>query len=92
MIDEDNGCIKKSKLIITVKTLSTYNDRSWVAAKQTNKQTNTYSKTQKFTNILKEEKYILTHRRKNRLIADTRTQRVKQKMKNEAPYVLLSLK
>ena len=39
MIDEDNGCIKKSKLIITVKTLSTYNDRSWVAAKQTNKQT-----------------------------------------------------
>ena len=90
MIDEDNGYIKKSKLIITVKTLSTYNDRSWVAAKQTNK--HTYSKTQKFTNILKEEKYILTHRRTNRLIADTRTHRVKQKMKNEAPYVLLSLK
>ena len=39
MGDEDNGCIKKSKLIITVKTFSTYNDRTRVAAKQTNKQT-----------------------------------------------------
>ena len=46
MIDEDNGCIKKSKLIITVKTLSTYNDRSWVAAKQTNKQTYIFKDTE----------------------------------------------
>ena len=90
MGDEDSGCIKKLKLIITVKTLSTYNDRTRVAAKQTNK--HTYSETQKLTNILKDEKYILTRRRTNRLIADTRTQRVKQKMKNGAPYVLLSLK
>ena len=36
MIDENNGCITKSKLTITVKTLSKYNDRSRVAAKQTN--------------------------------------------------------
>ena len=36
MIDENNGCITKSKLTLTVKTLSKYNDRSRVAAKQTN--------------------------------------------------------
>ena len=35
---------------------------------------------------------ILTNRCTSRLTVDTRTQRVKQKMKNEAPYVLLSLK
>ena len=44
MIDENNGCITKSKLTITVKTLSKYNDRNRVAAKQTNKQT--YSETE----------------------------------------------
>ena len=37
MIDENSGCITKSKLTITVKTLSKYNDRSKVAAKQTNR-------------------------------------------------------
>ena len=35
MIDENNGCITKSKLKITVKTLSKYNYRSRVAATQT---------------------------------------------------------
>ena len=40
MIDENNGCITKSKLTIAVKTLSKYNDRSRVATRQTNKQTN----------------------------------------------------
>ena len=80
MIDENNGCITKSKLIITVKTLTKYNDRSRVAAKQTNKH--------------KKGKYILTNRRTSRLTVDTRRERerVKQKMKNEAPYVLLLLK
>ena len=32
MIDENNGCITKSKLTITVKTLTKYNDPSRVAA------------------------------------------------------------
>ena len=36
MTDENNGFITKSKLTIIVKTLSKYNDRSRVAAKQTN--------------------------------------------------------
>ena len=40
MIDKSNGCITKSKLTITVKTLNKYNDRSKVAPKQTNKRTN----------------------------------------------------
>ena len=34
MIDENNDCVTKSKLTITVKTLCKYNDRSRVAAKQ----------------------------------------------------------
>ena len=91
MIDENNGCITKSKLTIKVKTLI-YNNRNKVAAKQTNKQT--YSVIQKLTNIqikriLKEQKYLLTNRRTSRITVDTGTQRVKQKIKNEAPYVLL---
>ena len=65
MIDENNGCVKKSKLIITAKTFNKYNDWSSVAAKQTD------SETQKLTNmyvenILKEEKDKLTNRRTNR--------------------------
>ena len=91
MIDENNGCITKSKLTIKVKTLI-YNNRNKVAAKQTNKQS--YSVIQKLTNIqikriLKEQKYLLTNRRTSRITVDTGTQRVKQKIKNEAPYVLL---
>ena len=38
MIDENNGCVTKSKLRITVITLSKNNDWGRVAAKQTNKQ------------------------------------------------------
>ena len=58
---ENNGCVKKSKLTITVNILSKYNQRSRVAAKQANKQT--YSETQNLRNIqvekiLQEEKYI----------------------------------
>ena len=35
MIDENNDCVTKSKLTLTVKTPSKYNDRRRVAAKQT---------------------------------------------------------
>ena len=35
----NNGCVTKSKLATTVKTLSKYSNRSRVASKQTNKQT-----------------------------------------------------
>ena len=38
MIDENEDCVIKSKLTITVKTVSKYNERSRVAAKQANKQ------------------------------------------------------
>ena len=38
MIDENEDCVTKSKLTITVKTVSKYNERSRVAAKQANKQ------------------------------------------------------
>lgn len=37
MIDENKNCVTRSKLAITLKTLSTYNDWSRVAAKQTNR-------------------------------------------------------
>ena len=39
-----------------------------------------------------EEKYILAKRCTSRLTVHTGTQRLKQKIKNEAPYVLLLLK
>ena len=94
MIDENNTCITKSKLTITVKAFSKYNDRSRVAAKGIKKK---YSEAQELTNIqieniLKEEKYILTNRRTSRLTVETSTQRVKEKMKKGAPYVLLLFK
>ena len=47
MIDKNNNFVIKSKLTITVKTLSEYNDRSRVAAKQTNKQTDSDTKIDK---------------------------------------------
>ena len=43
MIDEINDCVTKSKLTTTVKTISKYNDRSRVAAKQTNRLRDTES-------------------------------------------------
>ena len=41
--DEDEDFASKSKLPITVKTLSKYNERIRVTAKQTNTQTNTHT-------------------------------------------------
>ena len=41
--DEDEDFASKSKLPITVKTLSKYNERIRVTAKQTNKQTNKHT-------------------------------------------------
>ena len=38
MIDENEDYVAKSKLTITVKTFTKYNDKNRVAAKQTNKQ------------------------------------------------------
>ena len=43
------------------------------------------NKKNKKIKILKEEKHILTNRRTSRLTVDTCTERVRQKMKNEAP-------
>ena len=47
MIDENNNCVTKSKLTITVKTPSKYNDQRRVAAKQT--------KTNRRTRVLNKE-------------------------------------
>ena len=56
----NDNYVTKSNLTITVKTLTKYNDRSRVAAKQTNKQTD--SETKKLTNIqaekLKKKTYL----------------------------------
>ena len=38
MIDKNKDCVTKSKLTITVKAFSKYNDTSRLAVKQTNKQ------------------------------------------------------
>ena len=46
MIDENNDCITKLKLTITVKTLSKYNVRSNLVTKQINKQTNRFRNTE----------------------------------------------
>ena len=89
MINEINDRVAKSKLKITVKALSKTSDWSRVTAKQTNKQTQRHRNRQTFRqiNILKEQKNTLTDNN-----TDTRTEKVKQKIKNEAPYVLLLLK
>ena len=55
MIVDDNY-VTKSNLTITVKTLTKYNDRSKVAAKQTNKQTD--SVTNIWAEKLKKKTYL----------------------------------
>ena len=90
MIDNNEDYVTKSKLTIAVKALAKYNDKSRVAVKQTNKQTNKQTQrhrnwqTLRHRSILTEQKDILTNRRTSRLIVDIRTQRGKQKMINEA--------
>ena len=61
MIDENNNCVTKSKLTITVKTPSKYNDRRRVAAKQTktNKQSKSHRQNIKRT---KRHTYKQTHK------------------------------
>ena len=86
MIDNNEDYVTKSKLTIAVKALAKYNDKSRVAVKQTNKQTQRHRnwQTLRHRSILTEQKDILTNRRTSRLIVDIRTQRGKQKMINEA--------
>ena len=64
MIDKNNDFVIKSKLTLTVKTLSKYNDRNRVAAEQTNKQTQTRRNWQIFR---KKNKKLYLHRRISRL-------------------------
>ena len=69
------------KLTTTVKTFTKYNDRSRVAAKK--KQTD--SETQKLANIQTEKlKDILTNRHTSRLAVNIRTRRGKHESKNDA--------
>ena len=79
MIDKYKDCTTKSKLAIKVKTVSKYNDRSRVAAKQTKnrlRKTETGKKLRQ-KNVLKEQKDILTNRRRSRLTVGTHTDRGK---------------
>ena len=80
--------VTKSNLTITVKTLTKYNDRSRVAAKQTNKQTNRLrdKETNKHLGRKIKKKDILSIRLtvvtiRITLTVDTHTERGKQKMK-----------
>ena len=92
MIDENNNCITKSKLTIAVSLCSKYNQRSRLAAKQTNRLRDTETGKHLGRKHTKGAKCILTNRRTSKLIVDTRAERVKQNIKDEAPYVLLLLK
>ena len=89
MINENDDYVTTSKLTITVKTLSKYNDRSTVAAKQTNKQTNRFRDTETGKNVPEKQKDLLTNRHISRLRVETHIMRGKQKLKMR-PYVLLS--
>ena len=62
IIDENKDCVTKSKLKIKVHTISKYNDKSRVAAKQTNIQNHRHRNWQTFRqkNIPKEQKNIQT--------------------------------
>ena len=72
MIDENEDYVTKSKLKITVKAFSKYNDRNRVAVKQTNKQTQRHRKQQTYRQ--KNKKH--TNRHRSRLVVDKRTQRL----------------
>ena len=67
---------------MTVKTLSKYNDRSRIAAKQTNKQTQRQRNWQTFRQ--RNKKLYLKIDAEADLQVNTRTKRGKQKIKNEA--------
>ena len=81
MIIYGNKDVTKSKLTITIKTFSKYNDKRRVAAKQTNKQTLRHGDWQTFRQ--KNKTSLLTNRHTSRLAMDKRTQRGKQKVKNK---------
>ena len=66
--------------MITLKTLSNYNDRSRVAARQTNKLT----QRQKQANIQAEKQKDIQIDAQADLQVDTHTERGKQEMKSEA--------
>ena len=78
MIDENKGYVAKSKLTITVKTLGKYNDRSRVAAKQTNRLRNTEVDKHLARKHTKGRKRHTSNRPTSTLTVDTRSERVKQ--------------
>ena len=66
MVDKNEDYVTKSKLKTTVEAFSKKNDRSRVAAKETNKQTQS-------KHIGRKTKHILTNRHRGRLVVDKRT-------------------
>ena len=75
MIDENNNCVTKSKLTITVKLFSKFNERSGLAAKQTNKLRDTETGQPLSRKHTIGNKYILANRRTSRLTVGTRAER-----------------
>ena len=86
MIDKNNNFVIKSKLTITVKTLSEYNDRSRVAAKQTNKQTNRL-RHRNWQTFRQKNKKLYLHRRIGRLTSGDMHKERKNKWKMR-PYAV----
>ena len=92
MIDKNNGCIKESRLTITVKTLSKYNDWIRVAGKQANILRATEIDRYLGTKHIEGRKiHTYKQTQKQTYCGHTHTEsQTKSKMK--APYVLLLLK
>ena len=89
MIDENEDYVAKSKLTITVKTFTKYNDKNRVAAKQTNKQIQRHRKQQ---NMRQKNKKTYLQIDTEADIQWTNAKREVNKKWQMRPYVLLLLK
>ena len=89
MIDENEDYVVKSKLTITVKTFTKYNDKNRVAAKQTNKQIQRHRKQQ---NMRQKNKKTYLKIDTEADIQWTNAKREVNKKWQMRPYVLLLLK
>ena len=82
MIDENKDCVIKSKLVITVKALRKYNDRSRVVAKQTNKQ-NRFRNTETGKHLRRTTYYISRSRSRSNKRTSRRTVDMAQRQVNK---------
>ena len=89
MIDENEDYVAKSKLTITVKTFTKYNDKNRVAAKQTNKQ---IQRPRKQQNMMQKNKKTYLQIDTEADFQWTNAKRDVNKKWQMRPYVLLLLK